>query len=307
MDAARGLRLHAGMRRDSSRRGEGSPISRRGFVGLAAAGLVAAARAAGAEAAAGRRLDFTIGPGFGSAPRENIEAVLRSAAEMIWRHCPDTRWEVSGFHVFHRDDTPITLDELTGDGRIAIGLATGELFWAQYAFQFAHEFAHALAGHSNDWRALHRVRPNPNHWIEESLCEVASLFALRAMGREWAQQAPYPNWRGFAPALNSYAAERMAAAEKVQPADGDFAAWFRAEEDSLRADACQRGKNAVVAVALLPLFEAEPAGWEALTFMNRLPATADQARAARFADWQRAAPEAQRAFIGRVANRFAEP
>ena len=44
--------------------------------------------------------------------------------------------------------------------------------------------------------------------------------------------------------------------------------WLRSEEESLRQDRYQRDKNAVVAYSLLPIFETEPVGWNAI---RRLP------------------------------------
>ena len=281
----------------------GLPLSRRTFAGLLLAGLAVRARAASLPAA-GRRLDFEIVGDFGAAPRENIEAVLRSAAESIWRHCPNTRWEVPGFHVYLNQDWPIVLNDHRPDGRIAIGLATQGTYWAQYAFQFAHEFGHALAGHSNDWRRLDIRSPRPHHWLEEALCETASLFALRAMSVTWRTQPPYPNWRSFASALAAYAEERLEETTRALPAGFVFNDWFRAEEASLRADPVQRAKNNRIALHLLPLFEAEPAGWESLTSWNRTPSRTDSSLADRFTDWAKDAPPAQRGLIGRLGTRF---
>lgn len=130
---------------------------------------------------AGRALDFRIGEGFGDAPPDNIRAVIRSAAETIWRHCPDTRWQVPGFFIFQSKDAPITLFDHHADGRIAIGLTTQGTCGAQFAYQFAHELCHALAGRANDWRRPWIREREANHWLEESLCQAASLFAIRAM------------------------------------------------------------------------------------------------------------------------------
>ena len=280
------------------------PLSRRDFAGLLLAGLAVQVRAE-EPPAAGRRLDFEIAGDFGSGSTADIEAVLRSAAEAIWMHCPNTRWEVPGFHIYRTRDWPITLTEHRPDGRIAIGLATQDLFWAQYAYQFAHEFGHALAGHSNDWRALDIRSPRPNHWLEESLCETASLFALRAMSVTWRTQPPYANWRAFASALAAYAEQRLDEATAAMPTHCPFAVWFREHEAAMRANAVLREKNNIVALHLLPLFEREPAGWEAVTFINRTRSTPDQSLSARLADWAKDAPAAQRDFIRQVADCFA--
>ena len=75
--------------------------------------------------AANRRLDIRIDPtDFGKARVEDIRAVLLSAAEEIWKHCPSTQFDTPGFHIFHRKDSPITIFDRTKDNRIAIGLAT---------------------------------------------------------------------------------------------------------------------------------------------------------------------------------------
>src|SRR4051812_21061201 len=41
--------------------------------------------------AAGRKLDLRIGEGFG-ARDVDIRAVLLSAGDVIWQHCPNTEW-----------------------------------------------------------------------------------------------------------------------------------------------------------------------------------------------------------------------
>lgn len=277
-------------------------ISRVQFLALLAGATVRAA--APPSGSAGRRLDFVIADGFPGAAKADIEAVLRSAAETIWRHCPDTRWEVPGFYVFRRERCPITLDNHREDGRIAIGLDTGNTFWAQYAFQFAHEFCHALMGHSNDWTTLHTGGPRANHWLEEALCEAASLFALRAMGREWREKPPYPNWRDFAPHLTGYAAERLARSAETLPPGNDFVTWFRGNEAAMRADATLREKNNVVAKKLLPLLEARPWNWEAGTWYNRKPDGAECTLAEKLAAWKATAAPKHADFIADIAALF---
>lgn len=255
--------------------------------------------------AAGRKLDFAIAGDFGEAEHADIRAVVLSAAEAIWKHCPNTTWEVPGFHIYRSEPYPITLDDHRADGRIAIGLAVHGTYWAQFAFQFAHEFGHALTGHSNDWRQLTIRGPRPNHWLEECLCETASLFALRAMGKIWATNPPYPNWKSFAPKLTDYAEQRMRETKAALPADHTFGDWFRAEEASLREQPTQRAKNNIVALQLLPLFEAEPAGWELLTSYNLGTPEPHRTLARQFDVWRTHAPAQQHAFLTRLARIFA--
>jgi hypothetical protein len=275
-------------------------ITHRQFI--VAAALAALCRRAQAEAA-GRNLDFQIGTGFGDASVADIKAVVRSAAESIWKHCPNTRWEVTGFHIYHNAEYPICLDDHRADGRIAIGLTTQGTYWSQFAYQFSHEFCHALAGHSNDWRKLPRGGRKANHWLEESFCETASLFALRAMGKSWQTEPPYSNWKSYAGSLTEYAQERLD--KSAVPAGQTFTAWFRENEAAMREKSCLRDKNNIVARQLLPLFEAHPDGWESVTFFNLGLRDREQSLRARLADWTANSPPAQRAFLRDVAAVFA--
>ncbi len=275
-------------------------MNRRLFVALCGTVILRPAYLIGARES--RDLDFQIGEGFDDVPTDNIRAVLTSAATTLWEHCPNTRWKEPGFFIYRSHGSPIVDYQHRADGRVAIGLNVAGMFWAQFAFQFAHEFCHALAGHSNDWQKLWIKEPKANLWFEESMCETASLFALRAMGRQWATAPPYPNWRSFAPDLTTYAENRLQQAR--QSLTKPFAEWFASEEASLRSDAGQREKNLQIAAQLLPLFEAEPSGWEAVTYCNFGTPVADQALNVYFKEWAQNSPVAQQPFIRRVAGVF---
>lgn len=253
----------------------------------------------------GRKLSLRVKlAGFGEASEPDIKAVLRSAGEEIWRHCPNTRFDEPGFEIYHHDKYPITHHERARDGAVVIGLATRDRFWAQYAFQFAHEFCHALISHSNDWRRLWRKSEHANQWLDETLCETASLFALRAMGRSWSTHPPFGNWKSFAPALTRYAQERLDDPKHKLPAGTVFAEWFAAELPGLRKAPTQRDKNTLMAARLLPLFEARPAGWESVTSLQLGSRDADKPLATHLAEWHANAPAAQKKFVADVAGVF---
>src|SRR5690242_2395018 len=92
--------------------------------------------------------------GFGRASSADITAVLQSAANELWRHCPRT--QLAGIDVYHRADHPQIDFKRKPNGRIAIGLTAQDTHWAQYSFQFAHEFCHTLANYSNHPKQLVR-------------------------------------------------------------------------------------------------------------------------------------------------------
>ena len=110
--------------------------------------------------------------GFG-ASEADIGAVCRSAADCLtacWRQPPEARLVVvKGEH------GPITLFARNDQGESVVRLDTGQTYWAQYAYQFSHELCHVLCKCEDDHRG--------NLWFEETLCETASMYCMRQIGR----------------------------------------------------------------------------------------------------------------------------
>jgi hypothetical protein len=240
--------------------------------------------------------------GFGVASTSDINAVLQSAARELSRYWPRTR--LPSIDVYHRADHPQTDFKYVSTGRIAIGLATQDTHWAQYSFQFAHEFCHALVNYSNNARPLVRCPRHANLWLEESLCETASLFALRAMGRSWQTNPPHPAWREYAVSLNSYAKERLALAKNRLPPGTQFSIWFRENQSVLRRSPTERFRNTIIATQLLPIFEAEPRGWEALAFLNSASSNPKSSLTQHLARWRSRCPQGLRSFVTKVESVF---
>ena len=252
---------------------------------------------------ASKPLDIEVqAAGFGKVNAADITAVLESAAGTIWRHC--ARAQLSGIDVYHRADHPQTNFEREPNGHVAIGLTGKNTYWAQYSFQFAHEFCHALANFANSPQRLVRYPRHANFWLEESLCETASLFTLRAMSRSWRTAPPYPVWRAYAPWLSAYVKQRLALPEHQIPAGTPFSVWFKETEPALRLNPTIRDRNTIIAIQLLPLFEAEPRGWGALTFLNRGFPRVNGSLTQRLAEWRSQCPEELRPFLSRLAAVF---
>jgi hypothetical protein len=251
-----------------------------------------------------RRLDIQVeATGFGNVSSRDISALLQSAAGEIWWHCPQT--QLSGIDVYHRTDHPQTDFKRTPSGRIAIGLTAEDTHWAQFAFQFGHEFCHTLANYANDARRLVRYPPQANFWLEESLCETASLFTLRAMSRSWQTAPPFPSWESYAPCLNAYAEQRLTRQEHQLPAGKPFSVWFQEHEGALRQNPMIRDWNTIIAIQFLPLFETEPRGWQAITFLNRGLHSANEPLSKHLAEWRTQCPAHLRPFVAKLAAVFA--
>jgi hypothetical protein len=221
----------------------------------------------------------------------DVTKVLTSAAETLWEQVPDRR--LAPIHVEPKGG-PIVLFQHGPEGAYRVRLDTGSTYWCQYAFQFAHEFCHILCRYEETEQA--------NKWFEESVCEAASLFALRRMAEVWKTDPPYPNWRSFAPSLRSYAADRLKKAPL--PEGTTLAAWYRKHAEHLRREPCDRPKNQVVAGVLLPMFEASPDRWQAVQYLNAGARPEPRSFEAYLADWHRHCPARHRAFVRQVAEAF---
>lgn len=234
---------------------------------------------------------------WGGAEPADIRAVLESAAAPFLPHFADRTF--APILISRGTGGPITLYDRGPAGETRVKLDVDGSYWSQFAYQFSHELCHVLCRLSRPDNP-EDVDPE-NFWLEESLCETASLFALRAMAKAWAVRPPYPSWKGYAGALTRYAEERMARGRL--PEGTTLPAWLAVAEPAMRKDAELREKNAVVAVALLPLLEEAPARWAAVA---ALPRKAKAPRTLRqFLDsWRAAAPEGHRAFIRAIGDRL---
>ncbi len=249
-----------------------------------------------------RQIDIRVqARGFGVASASDITAVLQSAAGELSRYWPRT--QLPRIAVYYRPDHPQTDSRRAAGNQIAIGLTARDTHWAQYSFQFAHEYCHALINYSNDERGLVRDRRYANLWLEESLCETASLFTLRALSRSWLTAPPYAAWRPYAPWFSSYAEERLALPEHHLPAGTSFVVWFRANEPAFRQDSTRRNRNTIVAAQLLPIFEKEPHGWGALAFFRRA-ANPNQSLSQYFTKWRSGCPREFQRFVTKLAAVF---
>ena len=143
------------------------------------------------------------------------------------------------------------------EGPFVVQLTARDRKWSKFAYQFSHEFCHLLSGHD-------RLQDNPNQWFHESLCELASVFTLRQMAKQWLISPPYPNWASYAMSLDQYAGELISRRECQLTSGETLAPWLASEEEGLRVDAYQRDKNAVVSYSLLPIFESQPTGWNTI-------------------------------------------
>lgn len=239
-----------------------------------------------------RDLRIIIVPGeWGASELVDIQKVCRSSAGTIWSQLPDDGF--APILVQRGKKGPITFFKRSAGNEYIVQLDTSDRAWAQCAYQFAHEFCHIICNYRNV--------ENRQLWFEETLCECASLYALRRMSVEWKTNPPYSNWKGYSSSLASYAADRIGKYDDITESMVDFYQRHRAK---LEESATNRELNGYMASKLLPLFEKTPAAWQALRYINLGPEKENMTFETYLAGWHDRAPRQHKAFVHKVASEF---
>ncbi|MEJ6778623.1 MAG: hypothetical protein QNK86_04020 [Akkermansiaceae bacterium] len=245
-------------------------------------------RLASADNTADKPLQVRVDTKGFNASQADIKKVLDYAGHPLWKQFAD--YKIEPIVVQKGNGGPITLFKRNNKGEIIIKLDTKNTFWSQYAYQWAHELCHVLCGYRPDGR--------DNKWFEETLCEMASLYCMRAMAVDWAAKPPYPNWKSYAPSLKKYADTTMAKYEKVD--NKGLAAFYKKHEKKLRKDSTLRQLNGAMAAALLPVFEKNPEHWEAVRYINITAAKKGLTLKEYFTKWKKDAPKKHHALIDEI-------
>ncbi len=162
-----------------------------------------------------------------------------------------------------------------------IFLATEDNFWAQYIYQFSHEYCHhTINGDFNE-------NSDRFGWLEESLCELSSLFIIRRMSKTWRIKPPYPNWSDYSSKLADYANEMISNKLKI---NYSFYKWLQTNIDNLYADRYLRKFNFLIAINILDIFENKPDLWRIIAYYKKVQ-TSDQMNLEQFlGEWKRIIP-----------------
>jgi len=250
----------------------------------------------GAEATAQKPLGIKadlliVRDGWGTAERETVAKLLGAAADELTVFFEERTLPPI---IVYPKGGPVTLHQRGPGGEYCIRLDTGDTYWSQYVYQFAHELCHVLCRHDTD--------DHGNTWFEESLCEVASLFVLRRLSERWRMSPPFEHWKSYAPHLRQYANTRIE--KHGLPKEQSLAGWYTLHADQLHGSRYRRELNTKVACALLPLFEQTPRHWEAVERLNTSQATKPRDLEAHLRDWHDHCPTEHRPFVRRIAKEF---
>jgi len=249
----------------------------------------------------GNPVSIRVMPGdWGGANRQEIENLLVSVAGELWIYFPER--SLKPIVVAPTEHHPLAGYAKGPGGEYVVYLSARGRHWSQYAYQFAHEFAHILSNYERNGQSPVRR----NQWFDESLCETASLFALRRLGAAWLKgdSVPYPHWKPYGAAMQTYVQDLLALPHRALSAKGEFAEWFRVNAEALDQNPYLRERNERVARMLLPLFEESPETWSTIAYLNLQESDATGSFQQYLANWYRGTPEQQRPLVAKVIELF---
>ncbi len=246
----------------------------------------------------GLRIDVR-GGGWGSADRESIETLLYSVADELLSRLPANL--AVPVVVAHTNRSPAVLYERGPAGEYQVQLHASGENWHLYVYEFAHELCHILSSFDEN-AGPHDARYN--QWFEETLCETASLFALKNVAARWESSPPAPGWSEAAKKLRRFFDHLVSEGHRQLPLHTPLHAWLEENEEQLRKDPYLRKKNEVVANLLLPLFRDDPQDWAALRYLNLDAAEARNNLRDYLLHWYRNAPLEHKRFVAGILAMF---
>ncbi len=209
-------------------------------------------------------LSITVEPnrGWGNAPTSNIKALCENVSLHFQEQLRDENKLNGKLTIIYNAGGPVAFYRHAFGGasdEYKIGLVVTDTYWAQFSYQFAHEFCHIMLD-------FERTHPNnPNIWFYEALCELANLWVIRQMGETWEHRPPYPNWAGWRPNLTNYA-NNLINSPEVQYT-GSAKEWLTQWEDRMRNQepgVFSYKRVAQLSYKFLPIFEEHPEAWNAI-------------------------------------------
>jgi hypothetical protein len=165
--------------------------------------------------------------------------------------------------------------------------------FCSWSYEFAHELCHILSGY-------HNLQSLPNQWFHETLGELASMFTLKQMAVGWRKSPPKPDWQLFSTTFYEYSEKLVSSSNFQLPSNTILPDWFKANEQRLRSDPYQRGKNGIVALHLLPLIESNPQYWQSVCFIPDSMESFEKF----LGEWRKNCPEQQQPFVTQIAELF---
>lgn len=223
---------------------------------------------------------------WGDAVSENILAVLTSTIELFEENIQPENFNSKLVVVQNSNDHKPPIDHpimYKGNPENFIFLSVQDRFWANYSYQFSHEYCHHLI--ESDF-----INSNDSFgWFEESLCELASIHSIKNMAQTWKKIPPYPNWGGYSKTLDEYADEIIN--RETNKIEIPLSNWVEANIIQLSKDRYDREKNCLIATNIANIFFNDPSFWNSISYINKIKISEDMVFSGFIEEWGNLLPE----------------
>ena len=139
------------------------------------------------------------------------------------------------------------------------------------------------------------------------ICELASLYTMRAMARTWRENPPYEDMRDYSHSLRGYVDDRVNSVsnELLDLVEMGLADFFAKNHARLLSNPYDRELNTAIAALLLPLIEGNPGQWGSVQYLDAAERATKSGSFGVFLEkWHGAVPLRFRSFIRRIAELF---
>jgi len=182
--------------------------------------------------------------------------------------------------------------------RALIFLHVSGRLWSRYSYQFSHELCHYV---------IDMEFPPKNDkfgWLEESICELASLYTLNKMSITWKTNPPYSNWIDYSNSLSDYVNEIIT--DQKNTLNISFYEWLDDNISELILDRYKRDKNKIIALQLLPLFIKIPELWKTIQYLKDVIVKDEITLRQYLYEWKKVIPSTLQSNFVEIINIFIE-
>ena len=158
---------------------------------------------------------------------------------------------------------PIEVGHCPGEHFLAVNqtrpyrmyLSAWNRYWSKYAYQFGNLLCRILTGH--DPHQEHKYR-----WLQDSICEAASLYALHRIAETWVERPPRAVYRAkeFAPSHEAYA--KSIRREYALAAETVVGQSLRQSREGLETSRHRNDLAGILVCDLLEIFQNAPNLWK---------------------------------------------
>ena len=198
---------------------------------------------------------------WGTAVPGDITAILESCINTLTSHqdsrqLPKVNVDVDHITYDAASVARASVDPIWYPGD-RIYLNCTDMHWCKYIYQFSHELCHHIISKPS-------IIIDNFGWLEESLCELASLFVLKKSIKGWEKFPPYPNWAEYSKVINIYFNDIIT--NKKYDINQPFKLWLQGHLADLYGQRYDRIKNTIIARALLKVFFDDPSLWQCVQY-----------------------------------------